>query len=326
MALSHDETIELTDVYKLMTAEELRGQLGEDADHDALINNILGEGKAVELEGGPAPKAEADDGLPGDLPAEDDDDDDTTADEDDGDDDAIEDAPAVPDAPAPQPAAPAPAPAAAVDIPDLDQSYLAEKFDAKLTELDTVNAQNLAKLMSGEMEAEDYAKAQAQYLRDRDALKDQKQIEAEWGKTVHTFQADAAKESGINYFSDTEKAESLDGWVKHLANNPKNANKDGAWFLQEAHKKVMVEYGITAQAAQKPAESVADAKKVAPKTARTPKLDNIPPTLSGLPAAAPAASGDGGEFDHIYKLDGIKYEQALARLNPEQQARFLAEQ
>lgn len=319
MALSQDEITELRDTYNNLSAEELRGMRGDDDEQDALIDEILNKGKAVELEGGPLPTPE------GDEPDADPDA------EPDGDPDADPDADPAPDPAAVEvaPVAEAAAPVVAipdVDLPPLDLSYLAEKFDTKLAALDTANAESLAKLMSGEIEAADYAKSQAQYLRDRDALKDQKQNEAEWGKTVHAFMGTTARESGVNYFVDDAKMESWDSWIKHLAT--KHPEKGDEWALREAHKKVLVEFNIApaaAPAVQKAAETVADAKKVAQKTGRTPNLSNIPPTLSGLPAAAPAASGDGGEFEHLATLIGYKFEQAIARMTPDQRARYEAE-
>jgi len=328
MALSQEATQELRDAYALNSAEELRGMMGDDADHDAVIQSILDAGKAVELPGAPVEKGDADaDPAKSEESEEDDDDeagDDQGQDEDDP--DAAAAAPEVP--PAAEADTPAPAAPAAVDVPALDLSYLAEKYDAKLKDLDTANATSLKSLMDGDLSPEDYAAKQAQYLRDRDTLRDQKASEAQWGTEVHNFQVKAAQDSGINYFTDTEKAESLDAWVKHLAGNLKNADKSGEWFMAEAHKKVMVEYGIAAQpapASQKQPKTVADEKKVAQKTARTPNLNNIPPTLSGLPAAAPAASGDEGEFDHLSRMSGAEFEKAIAGMSAAQRARFEAE-
>lgn len=330
MALSQEATQELRDAYALNSAEELRGMMGDDPDHDAVIQSILDAGKAVELPGAPVEKGDADaDAEPAkadDTDNDDDPDDDPEQDEDEPDAtaDAQEAQPsAEADAPAPAPAAPA-----HVDVPALDLSYLAEKYDVKLKDLDTANATSLKALMDGDLSPEDYAAKQAQYLRDRDTLRDQKASEAQWGTEVHNFQVKAAQDSGINYFTDTEKAESLDAWVKHLAGNPKNADKSGEWFMAEAHKKVMVEFGVAAQpapASEKPAKTVAAEKKVAQKTARTPNLSNIPPTLSGLPAAAPAASGDEGEFDHLSRMSGAEFEKAIAGMSAAQRARFEAE-
>lgn len=324
MALTHEETIELTDTYKLMTAEELRGQLGDDPDHDSLINGILGEGKATELPDGPANAPDEEEEV-----VQDDDIDHDDEDEEE-DEEAEEAAPQVVEevaAPAAEEAAAA-EPEPAVNVPRLDLSGLAEKYDQKLIELDAANATSLKALMDGELSPEDYAAQQAKYLTARDTLRDDKAFETKWQTEVHNFRATASRD-GVDYFNNQDHVDALDSWVKQLANNPRHNDKEPAWFLKEAHKKVMIEYDIaapTAKTAAKPAETPVSAKKVSQKTGRTPNLSGIPPTLSGLPAAAPAASGDGGEFDHIYKLDGIKFERAIASMGAEQRARFESEQ
>lgn len=336
MALDHEEAQELRDVYSNMTGEELRGQLGESAEHDALINEILAAGKAVELPGGPAPTPQdnqQDDDQGDDQDSDADTDTDADADADQDDDDADTDAEdqqatdAAQQANAPAPAAEVQAPAAetsTVDVPPLDLTPLAEKYDQQQQGLDAERAEKFQKLMDGEIDAKEFATYDAQYMRARDALRDQKAFETSWHKTVHDFRATNSV-NGIDYFNNQEQLDSLDAWVKRMA--VKHEGKPESFILAEAHKKVLVEFDIgapSAKPAPEPAKTVPEVKKVAPKTARTPKLDNIPPTLSGLPAAAPAASGDGGEFDHLAKLDGMAFERALAKMTPDQQARYLA--
>jgi hypothetical protein len=107
---------------------------------------------------------------------------------------------------------------------------------------------------------------------------------------------------------------SLDTAVKDLANQPENANRPAAWFLKEADRQVREAMGLTAAPA-------ADKKKDPPPS-RKPDLTKIPPNLGGLPAAEVAETGT-GEFAHLENLDGIKLEQALAKLTPDEQARYL---
>ena len=59
MALSPEETQDLNESYSLLSAAELRGQLGDDPEHDALINAILEDGKAVETKDSREAQAEA---------------------------------------------------------------------------------------------------------------------------------------------------------------------------------------------------------------------------------------------------------------------------
>ena len=61
----------------------------------------------------------------------------------------------------------------------------------------------------------------------------------------------------------------------------------------------------------------------APKQNTKPKAPQVelPPTLGNIPSAIPNADGD--EFGYIDKLSGRKYEDAVAKLTPEQHDRYL---
>jgi len=61
----------------------------------------------------------------------------------------------------------------------------------------------------------------------------------------------------------------------------------------------------------------------APKPNAKPKAPQVelPPTLGNIPSAIPNADGD--EFGYIDKLSGRKYEDAVAKLTPEQHERYL---
>ena len=54
--------------------------------------------------------------------------------------------------------------------------------------------------------------------------------------------------------------------------------------------------------------------------AKAPQVE-LPPTLGNIPSAIPNADGD--EFGYIDKLSGRKYEDAVAKLTPEQHERYL---
>lgn len=54
--------------------------------------------------------------------------------------------------------------------------------------------------------------------------------------------------------------------------------------------------------------------------AKAPQIE-LPPTLGNIPSAIPNADGD--EFGYIDKLSGRKYEDAIAKLTPEQHERYL---
>jgi hypothetical protein len=214
---------------------------------------------------------------------------------------------------------------AVVEIAPLDLSGLNGHLQSKLAALDAEKAAKFKDLMEGNIEPEEYSTFESQYLANRDAAKTEVQALGEWYKEIHQFKVDAAKNSGINYDTDTEKANSWDAWVKHLAN--KHPEKGDSWALAEAHRKVMIEYNIapaTAKPAPAVAQPVVDAKKDAKKQGRAPDLSQIPPTIGALPSATSLDGGDGGEFAHLDSLTGMDYERALARLTPDQKARYEA--
>lgn len=92
--------------------------------------------------------------------------------------------------------------------------------------------------------------------------------------------------------------------VKTLDADKANAGKPLAWFLEEADRKVRL---------------LMAAK---PRQPKTPNLSAVPKTLATMPAAELPETG-GGEFAHLDKLDGLDLERALAKLSPEQEARYL---
>ena len=66
-------------------------------------------------------------------------------------------------------------------------------------------------------------------------------------------------------------------------------------------------------------QKIPDAPKPNTK-AKAPQVE-LPPTLGNIPSAIPNADGD--EFAYIDKLSGRKYEDAVAKLTPEQHERYL---
>lgn len=349
MAMSTEEVADLTAGYKLLSADELRAQLGSSEEEDALINQVLGEGKSVETKRGKELQADAEDDSDDEeeakpapeakkaAPPDDDDDDDDDAD------DAAPEAAATKKAEgdAATTSEPAVEEGAADDagqvndvsaeVPPLDLGFIEAKFNENLAKLDETKAESFQKLMDGEIDAKAYSKAESDYMRQRDELRERKTQEAEWFTSVHAFKLEVARTMGINYDLDTEKGTALHEWVTRLADKPENQDRDGRWFLEQAHKKVLTEFDIApvsakpaAKPVEKPTETPVAAKKVAAKTGRAPDLSNIPPTIGNLPAAAESDASDSGEFGHLDKLSGMAYETALARLSADQKARYEA--
>lgn len=211
---------------------------------------------------------------------------------------------------------------APLDLSGVDQAY-----QEQLEQLDAGKAAKFKEMMDGEITAEEYSKFESKYLRDRDALGEERIGNVAWFKEVHHFKGVVLGE--INYDADKEKFDAFDDWVKRLASNPKYADRDGRWYLEEAHRKVKLEFGIDdkAIAADKGAKSDKDAGKPANKDQtrkKAPDLTKIPKTLGNLPSASDDGDDEeSGEFAHLNKLEGMDLERALAKMSKEQADRYL---
>lgn len=324
MAMSDDEKLEFTDTLKNLSADELRGMLGDDDEQDALINGILGGGKQVEVKGKDDEQEEDPHPNPEDKRVEPEKKPEGEEEEEEEDPPAAA-APTEAAAPAPSEApTEAPAAAPAVEIPTLNLSFLDTDYDQKLDALDTEKAEKFKELMDGTLDPAEYAKFESGYLAKREALRDDKTAAAGWLTNVHDFRVQALKNEGVNYF-DPKFNDALDDWVIRLSSK----GVPDSEVLQQAHKKVLAEFDITptkAGAAPAPTAAPAAAPAKPANKNRAPDLSGIPPSLGGLPAAAGADPKNEGEFAHIDGLEGEAYERALARMTPDQQARYLAGQ
>ena len=137
-------------------------------------------------------------------------------------------------------------------------------------------------------------------------------VEQRWQFTIDRFAAAVARDEKIDYKTDLEKQADLDSFVKTLAANPKNKDKDFDWFLAEGHKRVKALHGIV--------DSTAAAEKKVEKPARKPPA--APQTLAQVPGSD--GVGDvGGEFADLDALEGIDLEQAIAKMTPAQRERYV---
>jgi len=184
----------------------------------------------------------------------------------------------------------------------------------------------LRKFKDGEIELDEYSEQLETLNAQRDALAEVRfkaavaedmntQTTAQrWQFAVERF-ADAVRSENIDYRTDQEKQADLDSFVKTLAANPKNADKDFDWFLQEAHKRVKALHGILDTAVGVPDKTPAA-------SSRKPPIDSAPKTLAQVPGSD--GVGDiGGEFANLDALDGMAYEAAIAKMTPEQRDRFV---
>lgn len=191
-------------------------------------------------------------------------------------------------------------------------------LDEKIAALDTRADEVMDRFKGGEIEMPEFIKLTREIDNERLQLT-LAQKQAEWAKSQN---ADARAQRWAweqERFFAQEKADiykdpivmaALDASVKQLAADPANAKKPSGFFLEEADRQVRQRFSLGGTAAAAPA-------KQAP-----PDLSRLPKTLASLPAAEMSETGN-DEFAYLDKLEGIALEQALRKLTPEQEARYL---
>ena len=114
----------------------------------------------------------------------------------------------------------------------------------------------------------------------------------------------------------------LDHTIKTLARTPEFENLTGPQVLNVAKLYVEKELGKPGLRVAK--EQVTEKKIDAPKQAPSKKENiTIPKTLGGIPSAKDVPTRSKGEFAYLDKLTGEDYEEALAKLTPAQQKKWL---
>jgi hypothetical protein len=229
---------------------------------------------------------------------------------------------------------------APVPIPTVIYAPPVDNYAERMAEVDAKWENIEEQWTNGEITNAEKNTAFREYIDSREALRDanrkhedylaanQAAHDTKWVNEQRAFIQQAFRETGVNYMNPEQHAVWND-WVKRLADDPKNADKDGMWFLEQAHKKACIELDIplkrSAPNATKTAAPAPQAKPDAKKVPnRQPDLNKVPPTLGRLPAAADGDAGEGGEFAHMDGLEGTDYEVAIARMSEDQKKRWLA--
>jgi len=194
-----------------------------------------------------------------------------------------------------------------------------EGLEEKLAGLDTRTAELLEKFKSGEIELPDFMAQKGEI----DAERLQLTLAAEQARWAKSQNEDARAQRWKweqERFFGQEKAAiykdplllaALNASVKQVAAAPENANKPSSFFLEEADRQVRKRFNMGA-----------DAGGQSKSKTKQPDLSGVPKTLANLPSADMAETG-ADEFAYLDKLDGIALERALAKLTPEQEARYL---
>lgn len=254
-------------------------------------------------------------------------------------------APAVAAAPAEAPAAQAPAAASPEPAPaprPRETVYHAElppDYEARVEKLANDRKALGDKLEAGEITMQEYTAKNDALLEERDELnalrvkadisnesREQSQRQ-QWVNAVEGFFQEVRASGGTDYATDKARNHDLDGFVRALAQNPANEDKDMGWFLREAHRRVQALHGdVAASPSPAPAAATpaaAPAPAAAAPATRTPPVAAAPTTLAHVPGGDhPGDTGD--EFAELDSLDGDKLEAKLARMTPDQRSRYLA--
>lgn len=252
-----------------------------------------------------------------------------------------EDKPAAKAEPNPDDAKPGdtkPAPAGEAEDEELEtaklrvalRAVLPEDYQAQLDAVDAQESELATKFKAGDIEAEDFLAENKRIAKERSALDavrikaemaadiNTQTAEQEWQWNVSRFLRQVKKGEGIDYATDKDMGADFDAFVKALAANPKNNNREYEWFLSEAHKRTKVLHGIEDK---KPAAPAGDGKPAEVK-GRKPATETLPKTLAHVPGGeGPGDVGD--EFANLDALDGLEYETALAKMTPAQRERYL---
>lgn len=202
------------------------------------------------------------------------------------------------------------------------QADLPGDFDQKFDELRARDAELRQRFKDGEIDIDERDAGLAEIAAEREQLLIQKATAETLAKINEQNQRQAAAEYEAR-FIERVKADGID------YTNPRNVrlfntmleelteehgNKGRDWLWTEAHKAVLRARVIQRQAS---ADPVTEAKQ-----SRKPPVDAAPKTLAQVPGSdGPGDVSD--EFSDVLALDGLEFEDAIARMSPAQREKFL---
>jgi hypothetical protein len=196
-------------------------------------------------------------------------------------------------------------------------------FDEKIAALSTQKADLRKALNEGDLTLDDYEAQKDAIIEQERELREQK-LKADIAEDQNKQTAIARweweqerffSEKSNEIYKDDLVMAAFDKAVRSLGKDEANANRPGAWFLQEADKQVRARFNMNAEPVKDPKE---------PKKNRQPDLSIVPKTLSGVPGADIPDTGAVDEFAHLDRLSGLDLEKAVAKLSPAEQERYLA--
>jgi len=199
-----------------------------------------------------------------------------------------------------------------------------ENFKASMESLKAERAAFTAKFKEGEISVEELLEGQAavdeksnslrehQFAASLTATLDEQSKAQRWKMEQEDFM-----DSNKQYVENKILRSALNTAVIDIASREENSKWSGKKVLAEAHKAVQEAMGTKSA---DPVVAAANAANAA--VNRKPDLSVVPKTLAGLPAAGIQDTGI-DEFAHIDKLQGVELENALAKLTPDQESRYL---
>ena len=192
-----------------------------------------------------------------------------------------------------------------------------EGLTERLAELEEQTKSLMQQFKEGDIEVADFV-AQKETIDAEKHRLSMAESQAKWAEEQNADTSDQRWKWEQERFFAQEKSDvyknpmimaALNASVKQLGADPANAKRPAAYFLEEADRQVRKLFGMGAAAGDKPGP-------------KQPDLSKVPKTLSQLPSAEMAETGE-VEFAYQDKLDGMALEVALRKMTPEQEARYL---
>ena len=204
------------------------------------------------------------------------------------------------------------------------QADLPEDFDQKFSDLKARDAELRQRFKDGDIDIDERDAGLAEIAAEREQLLIQKAAAETLAKINEQNQRQAAADYERR-FVERVKADGIDYTQQRNINlfntllaelQEEHGDKGRDWLWNEAHKAVLRARGVplSRAASQDP---VADAK-----AKRKPPVDAAPTTLAQVPGSdGPGDVSD--EFSDVLALDGLEFEEAIARMSPAQREKFL---
>ena len=219
---------------------------------------------------------------------------------------------------------PAYEPVAAQPVVPRYEAQLPQDYDQRIAALKARDAELRQLFKDGDIDIDERDAGLAEIAAEREQLLIQKATAETLARINEQNQYQAAADYERR-FVERVKADGIDYTQQRNINlfntllaelQEEHGDKGRDWLWNEAHKAVMRARGVplSRAASQDP---VADAK-----AKRKPPVDAAPTTLAQVPGAD--GPGDGSdEFSDVLALDGLEFEEAIARMSPAQREKFL---